>query len=62
MKDRKLQAAKMKVLRRVRGITRLDCVRNEDIKERLKKEAVVEHIKRRIEAWRAMVMDSVMVA
>ena len=39
LKDRdktRLQSAEMKVLRRVIGVTRLDCVRCEVIRERLK--------------------------
>ena len=55
LKDRdktRLQAAAMKVLRRVVDVTRLDCVRNKVIKERLKQEAVVAQVKRRREVWR----------
>ena len=55
MKDKvkmRLQAAEMKVLRSVVGVTRLDCVRNEVIRERLKQEAVVAQVKRRREVWR----------
>ena len=52
LKDRdktRLQAAEMKVLRIVVGVTRLECVRNEAIRERLKQEAVVAQVKRRRE-------------
>ena len=43
----RLQAAEMKVLRSVVGVTRLECVRNEAIRERLKQKAVVAQVKRR---------------
>ena len=52
LKDRdktRLQAAEMKVLRSLVGVTRLECVRNEAIRERLKQEAVVAQVKRRRE-------------
>ena len=45
----RLQAAEMKVLRSVTGVARLECARNEVIRERLKQEAVVEQVKRRRE-------------
>lgn len=51
---KRLQDAEMKVLRRVVGATRL---RNEDIRERLKQEAVVAQVKRR-EAWRDKVTEN----
>ena len=50
LKDRdktRLQAAEMNVLRSVVGVTRLECVRNETIKERLKQETVVAQVKKR---------------
>ena len=52
LKDRdktRLQAAEMKVLRSVVGVTRLECVRNEAIRQRLKQEAVIAQVKRRSE-------------
>ena len=55
LKDRDktiLQATEMKVLRSVVGVTRLKCVRNEAIRERLKQEAVVAQVKRKREMWR----------
>ena len=60
LKDRDkttLQAAGMKVLRRVVGVTRLDFVRNEVIRDRLKQEAVVAQVKRR-EVWREKVIEN----
>ena len=61
MKDRnktRLKAAEMKVLRSVVGVTRLACVRNKVIRERLKQEAVVAQVKRRREVWREKVIDN----
>ena len=58
MKDRdKSRLIEMKVLRRVAGVTRSDCVRNEVIRERLKQEAVVAQVKRRREEWSEKVIE-----
>ena len=38
----RLQATEIRYLRRVEGVTKLDKVRKEDIRQRLKQEAVVE--------------------
>ena len=50
--------AEMKVLRKVIGVTRLDCVRNEVIRERLKQEALIAQVKRRREVWREKVIEN----
>ena len=53
-----MQAAEMKVLRSVVGVTRLECVRNEAIREKLKQEAVVAQVKRRRELWREKMIEN----
>ena len=61
LKDRdktRLQAAEMEVLRSVVGVTRLECVRNEAIRERLKQEAVVAQMKRRRKMWREEMIEN----
>ena len=45
----RLQAMEMQVLRKVARVTRLDCVRSEEIKKILKQEALVTQVKRRRE-------------
>ena len=58
LKDRdKTRLIEMKVLRRVAGVTRSDCVRNEVIRERLKQEAVVAQVNRRREEWSEKVIE-----
>ena len=47
----------MKLLRSVVGVVRLECVRNEAIKERLKQEAVVTQVKRR-DMWREKMTEN----
>ena len=42
----------MKVLRRIEGVTRLDRMRNVDIREKLRQESVLDAVKRRQEKWR----------
>ena len=61
LKDRdktRLRSAEMKVLRRVVGVTSLDCVRNEVIRERLKQETLIAQVKRRREVWREKVIEN----
>ena len=61
MKERdksRVRAMEMKVLRGVAGVTRLDCVRNEEIRKRLKQEAVVAQVKRRREGWKDRVLEN----
>ncbi len=48
----RLQAAEMRYLRRVGGVTKLDKVRNEDIRQRMKQEAVVEVARKKQRAWK----------
>ena len=43
----RLQATEMKVLRNIAGVTRLDHVRNETVRERLKLEPVLKKVERR---------------
>ena len=47
----------MKLLRSVVGVVRLECVRNEAIRERLKQEAVVTQVKRR-DMWREKMTEN----
>ena len=42
----------MRYLRRVEGVTKLDKVRNEDIRQRLNQEAVVEVARKKQRAWK----------
>ena len=48
----RLQTAEMWFLRRVEGVTKLDKVRNEDIRQRLNQEAVVEVARKKQRAWK----------
>ena len=54
----RLQAMEMKVLRGVTGVTRLDCMRSEEIRKALKQEAVVTQVMRRREGWKDKVMEN----
>ena len=47
----------MSVLRKIAGVTRLECIRNEKIRHRLQQRSIVEVVKERIEIWRAKVME-----
>ena len=40
--ENRLQSTEVRFLRRVEGVTKLDRVRNEDIRQRLKQEAIVK--------------------
>ena len=49
----KLQAFEMMCLRRVQGLTRMDRVRNEEVREALGQEAVIEMVKEKQRKWKA---------
>ena len=53
----KLQATEMSALRKVAGVTTLDCIRNDEIRQRLQQRSIVEVIKERILNWRAKVSE-----
>ena len=43
----RVQATQMRVLRRIEGVSRVDSVRNEDIRLRLGQEGILDVVKRR---------------
>ena len=43
----------MSVLRKAAGVTRLDCIRNDEIRQRLQQRSIVEVVKERRLNWRA---------
>ena len=45
----RLQVTEMKVMRKIAGVTRMDCVRNETVRERRKVEPVLKKVERRRE-------------
>ena len=53
--ESRLQATEMRYLRRVEGVTKLDRVRNEDIRQRLKQKAVVEVAQKKQSVWKQKV-------
>ena len=55
----RLQASKISVLRKIAGMTRLEYIRNEEIRRRLQQRSVVEVVKKRREKWWAKVMEKI---
>ena len=53
--SRKQTAMKMRFLRTVEGVTKLDRVRKEDIRQRLKQETVVEVTRKKQTVWKKKV-------
>ena len=53
----RLQASEMSALRRIAGVTRIDGIRNEEIRRRLQQRSIVEVVKERSEKWWAKVME-----
>ena len=49
----KVQATQMNVLRRIEGVSRLDRIRNVDIREKLRQVSVLDMVKTRQEKWKA---------
>ena len=54
----RLQAMEMRVLRGVAGVTRLDCMRSEEIRKALKQEAVVMQASKRRGCWKDKAMEN----
>ena len=48
----------MSVLRKIAGVTRLDCIKNEEIRCRSQQRSIVEVVKERREKWRSKVMEN----
>ena len=48
----RLQATEMRMLRKIAGVSRLDHVRNETVRERLRLELVLKKVERRRECWK----------
>ena len=49
----RVQATQVNVLRRIEGVSRLDRVRNVDIREKLRQVSVLDTVKTRQEKWKA---------
>ena len=48
---KKLQATEMRYLRKVEGVTRMDRMRSDDIRERLRQEDVLDTVLRKKKQW-----------
>ena len=53
----KIQATQMNVLRKIEGVSRLDRVRNVDVREKLQQEGVLDMVKSRQEKWKIRVEE-----
>ena len=51
----RIQAAQMKVLRWIEGVTRLDRIRNVDLRGRLRQEGNLDLVNRRQQKWKAKI-------
>ena len=54
----RLQAGEMNVLRKVAGVTRLEHIRNEVVRQRLQQRSIVDVVKEKRESWRVKVMET----
>ena len=52
-----IEAAQMRALRRIEGVSRMDRVRNVDIRGRLKQEGVLDVVKKRQQNWKQKVEE-----
>ena len=55
----KVQAAEMRVLRKIAGVRRIDHVRNDDIRTQLRQEEIVEQACRKREFWKKQIEEQV---
>ena len=53
----RIEAMQMRVLRRIKGVSRLDRVRNVDLRVRLKQEGVLDTVKKRQQNWKQRVEE-----
>ena len=53
----RLQATEMSILRKVTGVTRMDHIKNEDIRHRLQQRSIVDVVRERRERWRVNVLE-----
>ena len=51
--ERKLQALEMMCLRRVEGVSRMDRVRNKEVRKALGQEAMMDMVKEKQRKWKA---------
>ena len=60
MEKQIIQAAEMRVFRKIAGVRRMDHVRNDDIKAQLRQEGVVEQVGcRKREVWKKWVKEQI---
>ena len=53
----RVQAAEMRVLRKIAVVRRIDNMRNDDIRTQLRQEGIVEQVRRKREVWKKQVED-----
>ena len=57
----RVQAAEMRVLRKIARVKRIDHMRNDDIRTQLGQEKIVEQVRRRRKVWKKQVEEQVLV-
>ena len=53
----RIQAAEMRLLRKIAGVRRMDRVRNDDVRAQLRQEGVVEQVGRKRGVWKKRVEE-----
>ena len=54
----RLQTAEMNVLRKFAGVTRLEHIRNEEVRQRLQQRSILDVVREKRESWRVKVMET----
>ena len=55
----RIQAAEMRVFRKIAGVRRMDHMRNDDIRAQLRQEGIVEQVGRKREVWKKRVEEQI---
>ena len=55
----RIQAAEMRVFRKIAGVRRMDHMRNDDIRAQLRQEGIVEQVGRKKERWKKRVEEQI---